>query len=152
MQNPTVQQSTIDLIRGFEKFVGTPYLDSNNYWTIGYGARFINNQPVTHATPAITIDEAETLLNTQIKSYATEVSDSVKTLINQHEYDACVSLCYNVGVGGFAASTVLREINAQDFPAAADAFLLWDKNSQGQVVEGLLNRREAERAVFLQTN
>jgi len=149
--NPTVQQSTIDLIRGFEKFVGIPYLDTNNVWTIGYGATYINGQPVTHATPPITLEEAEALLGQQIKMYAAGVSNSIKTLINQHEFDACVSLCYNVGVGGFA-STVVREINAQDFPAAADAFLLWDKDRFDNVVPGLLNRREAERAVFLQIN
>ena len=70
-----------------------------------------------------------------------------------HEAAAVMlSLCYNIGIANFSGSTVLREFNLGALDAAADAFLLWDKDhSDGKlvVVEGLLNRRKEERAMFL---
>jgi len=69
-----------------------------------------------------------------------------------HQAAAMLSLAYNIGTSAFSTSTVLKEFNAGNIQAAADAFLLWDKahvNGQPVVVAGLLNRRKAEEAVFL---
>jgi lysozyme len=63
-----------------------------------------------------------------------------------------VSLTFNVGMQGFLGSSVRRLHNAGEFPAAAGAFLLWDKaHVDGQLVTlpGLLNRRRAEEALYL---
>ena len=85
----------------------------------------------------------------------TDVNDSVEPDITQHQFDACVSLCFNIGPGdpshdipGWLTSTVLRKINAGDIPGAAEAFKLWT-HQNGSFVQGLLNRRTAERALFL---
>lgn len=72
--------------------------------------------------------------------------------IGQNAFDACASLCYNIGVGGFASSSVLKFIRAGDMQCAADAFRLWDKATiRGikQVDAVLVGRRERERARFL---
>jgi len=63
-----------------------------------------------------------------------------------------VSLCYNIGAGAFAGSTVLREHCAGAYQAAADAFLMWNKATIDGVlkeVAGLTRRRQAERTLYL---
>lgn len=113
-------------------------------WTIGFG----------HAGPdvvggiTITGTEADEFLSVDLHHAELAVYNDVDVVINQNEFDALVSLIYNIGTGAFAKSTVLHELNAEDRIAAADAFLLWCKTS-GQVNQGLLNRRKAERALFL---
>ncbi|MBT9176720.1 MAG: Lysozyme RrrD [Firmicutes bacterium] len=66
----------------------------------------------------------------------------------QHEYDAAVQLSYNIGATAFCNSTVVRRFNAEDYIGACDAFLMWNK-AGGRVVQGLVNRREAERQLCL---
>jgi lysozyme len=69
-----------------------------------------------------------------------------------HQAAAMLSLTYNIGTGAFGSSSVLRKFNTGDTAGAADAFLMWDKGTvDGQlvVIQGLLNRRQAERTVFL---
>ena len=66
----------------------------------------------------------------------------------QHEFDAAVSLAYNIGGKAFCGSTVARRFNAGDYAGACDAFLMWDK-FQGRALRGLTLRRERERAMCL---
>jgi lysozyme len=61
---------------------------------------------------------------------------------------AAISLAYNIGAAAYAKSTVAARFNARQWAAACDAFLMWDK-AGGKVVQGLLNRRAAERALCL---
>lgn len=76
------------------------------------------------------------------------VSAAVTVSLSQSQFDALVSFAYNVGIGAFRSSTLLRKLNAGDYQGAADQFLLWDKND-GKVMRGLTRRRQAERALFL---
>lgn len=66
----------------------------------------------------------------------------------QHEFDAAVSLAYNIGGKAFCGSTVARRFNAGDYAGACDAVLMWDK-FQGRALRGLTLRRERERAMCL---
>ena len=71
----------------------------------------------------------------------------------QYQFDAMVSLAFNIGRANFGISTVLRSHNLGNYQTAADAFLLWDKmHVEGVLVtsQGLLNRRRAERAWYSQ--
>lgn len=71
---------------------------------------------------------------------------------NQNQFDALVSLVYNIGEGAFAKSTVLRLHNQGDFAGAAKAFLMWNKAKVGSVlqpVKGLTNRRIDESKLYL---
>lgn len=145
---PGITQSTLDLIASFEGFSSTSYRDQGRVYTIGYGFTTLHGQPVTAQTPSITKDQAQLELKAKLQIYADQVNKTITVPITQNKFDACCSLCYNIGVGGFAQSTVAKECNAQDFTAAADAFLLWDK-VKGQVSQGLLNRRQKERLLFL---
>ena len=76
----------------------------------------------------------------------------VKVPLNQNEFDALVSLVFNIGAGGFKGSSVLRNLNAGNRRGAADSMLAWNKGTIGGkkvVLKGLANRRAEERAQFL---
>ncbi len=143
------QQSTIDLVAGFEGFSAKPYRDIAGNWTIGYGFTTYDGVPVTSKTKLISQLDAKVQLMKQIQVYANAVvSDVVKTKLTQNQFDACVSLCYNIGTKAFASSSVVRLINQGKMKEAADAFLLWNR-AGGRVIQGLKNRRQKERTVFL---
>ena len=68
--------------------------------------------------------------------------------LNQNQYDALVSLTYNIGLGAFERSTIRRKLNAGDYRGAAASFRLWNKGG-GRVLPGLVNRRAREATLFL---
>ena len=63
--------------------------------------------------------------------------------LHQHEYDAFLSLAYNIGPGAFCGSTLVRKLNAEDYAGACAEILRWDK-AGGKTVAGLTKRRQAE--------
>jgi GH24 family phage-related lysozyme (muramidase) len=77
------------------------------------------------------------------KRYEPAVRDAVKKPLKPHQFDALLSLCFNIGTNGFKNSTVVRRLNAGDFRGAADAILMWNKPSM------LIPRRRRERELFL---
>ena len=112
-------------------------------WTIGYG----HTGPEVHPGQAITQDEAERLLEQDVDKVAVQVSRLVNVTLTQNEFDALVCFVYNVGIGNFAKSTMLKKLNAGDYAGAAAEFPKWDK-AAGKVMPGLLARREAEEGLF----
>jgi lysozyme len=76
------------------------------------------------------------------------VSAAVTVDLTQKEYDMLVDFAFNVGLGNFKSSTLLKKLNAGDKTGAADEFPKWNK-AQGKVMKGLERRRYVERAVFL---
>lgn len=71
------------------------------------------------------------------------VNKCVTVPLNQNQFDALVSFCFNVGGGNFQGSTVLKRVNAKLFAAVPGALAMWNK-SKGKVLKGLVNRRKAE--------
>lgn len=67
----------------------------------------------------------------------------VKVPLHQHEYDAYVSLAYNIGSRAFCGSTLARKLNEGDYPGACREILRWDR-FKGQPLRGLTTRRERE--------
>ena len=131
------------LIQEFEGLMLKAYRDGPG-WSIGYG-HYLG----TGNFEGETIDraEADRLFESDVRKYEAAVS-TLAASPSSHEFDAMTSLCYNIGTGGFAESTVLRQHNAGNKPAAADAFLLWNK-SQGKDLPVLERRRAKERSVYL---
>ena len=68
--------------------------------------------------------------------------------MTQDQFDACVSLAYNIGCSAFRKSSVARHMNRKNERQAADSFLLWNK-VKGRPIKGLTNRRKSEREQFL---
>lgn len=133
----------LTLIRSFEGFSATPYKDAAGVLTIGYG-----HTKTAHKYSLITKQQAEDLLRQDIEPFERAVSRYVRVPLTQNEYDALVSLAYNIGVNGFAKSSLLKDLNQDNRLAAADHFRDW-VHAGGRKNEGLKRRRDVERQVFL---
>jgi GH24 family phage-related lysozyme (muramidase) len=144
-----VNRATLDLIKQFEGCKLTAYKDIAGIWTIGYGttaAAGLGIEPSKGMT--ITQERAEDLLRRGVDKFAAQVDALITTKVNQNQRGAIICLAYNIGVGALSKSTVLRELNAGNKDKAAAAFQMWNK-AGGEIVQGLVRRREAERQLFL---
>ncbi|MGL6100366.1 MAG: lysozyme [Fusobacteriaceae bacterium] len=133
----------INMIKRFEGSKLTTYVCEGGKKTIGYGHTKTAKTGMT-----ITQQQAEDLLISDLKFFEQKVSEMVKTKITQNQFDALVSFCYNVGSGNLQTSTLLRKLNAGDYPGAAEEFPRWNR-AGGKVLNGLIKRREAEKELFL---
>ena len=78
-----------------------------------------------------------------VQSYEGAVKSCVKVTLSQNEYDAFISLSYNIGTGAFCKSTLVKKLNAGDYEGACKQILLWDKFN-GKPLAGLTKRRQEE--------
>jgi len=140
-------ESGKSLIREFEGFRATAYLCPAGVWTVGYGTTRINGSKVTKDT-RVTTDEADVFLEQDLKTFEDAVSINVGVELTQNQFDALVCFVYNLGIGNFKKSTLLKKINAGKLEEAANEFLKWDK-ADGKKLAGLTRRRKAERELFL---
>jgi lysozyme len=95
----------------------------------------------------ITQAKADELLKSGVESFVSGVNKILKRTPTQNQFDAMVSLCYNIGVGAFQGSTLIKKFNAGDTAAASEQFLVWNK-AGGSVSNGRTNRRKDEKALF----
>ena len=140
----------LQFIREAEGLRLKAYKDTGGVWTIGYGDTMINGKPVKQGM-IITKEEAESNLRADVDIYEDTVKKSIRldiVSLNQNQFSALVSLCYNIGQGAFAQSTLVKVLNNGDYNGAADQILRWNKDN-GKVVDGLTNRRKKERELFL---
>ena len=141
------------LIAQFEGFRQAPYLDLVGVPTIGYGTTYYpNGAKVSMNDGAISEATALSYLMHALTNTAAPIWAWLSHAPTPGQWAAMLSLAYNIGLGAFKGSTVLRDFNAGNIAGAADAFLMWDKgHDDGQLIEipGLRKRREAERATFL---
>ena len=143
-----VEDKAVDLGEEFEGFRSEPYQDSGGVWTIGFGStRDGDSRPVTASTPPVTMDEAQALAKRDLTWAAREVTNDVTVQLTDNQVAAIEDLIYNIGSGNFRSSTLLRKLNAGDFDGAAAEFDKWD-HAAGQVLAGLLRRRQAETDLF----
>ena len=140
-----ISQNGIDFIKKFEGCRLTSYQDVGGVWTIGYGH-------TAYVTPhqIITQQEADSILKSDLETYVNGVNGLVDVSLNQNQFDSLVSFAYNCGIGALKTSDLLTYVNHKNFASAANEFLKWN-HAGGQVVQGLTNRRTAERALFLKS-
>lgn len=140
-------QNGIDFISKEEGLILHPYLDSINKPTIGIGSTYYEDgRPVSMSDNSITKERAFELFRTTLKRYEAQVNKSIRRPIDQNQFDALVSLCYNIGTNGFAGSTVVKKVNAN--PSDSDirqCFEAW-KNAGGKPI--LLSRRKREADLY----
>lgn len=136
-----------NLIKEFEGFRATAYLCPAGVWTVGYGTTKIKGKSIKKDTK-ITTEEAEILLEEDLKTFEDGVNFCVSVELTQNQFDALVSFVYNLGIGSLKKSTLLKKLNAGLINDAADEFLKWDK-ADGKKLPGLTRRRKAERELFL---
>lgn len=172
-KNDMVSENLLSLVKHYEslhdgdlKKIGLqPKLCPAGYWTIGYGHAIILNGKIADYTvdkskvESLTLFDEEAaieLLSRDLATYTTQVLQHIPKvhLLQQHQIDALVSFSYNVGIGNFESSTLLKRLNRGDLRGAGEQFLLWNKavNPKTKLIEplqGLTFRRMSERHLFL---
>lgn len=136
------------IIKEFEGFRALPYLCPRGVWTIGYGTTRINGVPVTRNTPVISKERAETLMKADMVEFTGQILPLVRVALTAPQLGALISLTYNIGIGNFQRSTLLRFLNAGRYGDAGHQFSVW-VYSKGVKLEGLVRRRNRERLLFL---
>lgn len=141
-----LSQRGIDLIKQFEGYSSKAYPDpatGGAPWTIGYGTT-----KGVKPGMVITAEQAEKMLRDDVAKFESGVSALLKVPTTQGQFDAMVSLAYNIGLGNFGKSTLLRKHNEKCYSCAAGQFPVWNR-AAGKVMNGLTRRRNAERAMYL---
>ena len=143
-----VNEKAKALIKRFEGKRLRAYRCPAGVLTIGYGHTSAAGLPKVTDGMSITDAEADAIFSHDIELFSAQVAPLIKADVSGNQFGACVSLAYNIGVGAFSKSSVLRFVNQKKFQSAADAFKLWNK-AGGRVLPGLTERRAAERELFL---
>lgn len=145
----TIGVEGVELIKSFEGFRSAPYKCPAGVPTIGYGATFYpNGKKVTMTDRAITEQEATDLLRNTLENFEKYVDSYCRDDVNQNQFDALVSFCYNLGPANLKASTLLKKINANPNDETIRAeFMKWVK-AGGKTLKGLVRRREAEANLY----
>lgn len=134
------------LIGLFEGFSLKAYPDPGTKrepWTIGYG-----HTGGVKQGDICTKDQALKWLREDISEAEASISTLVKVPLSQNQFDALVSFVYNVGYNNLKHSTLLKRLNTASYEDAANEFTKW-VYADGHVLNGLIKRREAEKAWFL---
>lgn len=143
----------LDLIAEFEGFVDHLYNDPANHCTIGIGhlvhlGRCGGGGSEEQWRNGISYSEAVHLLQEDVKRYEDAVNTLITVPLNQNQFDALVSFTFNVGAGALADSTLRRLLNVGNYQAVPEQLRRWNKGG-GQVLPGLVRRREAEVDLWL---
>jgi lysozyme len=142
-----ISTNCINLIKQFEgcKLQAYKPVEAEKDYTIGFG----HKGPDVKAGMIISEEKAKELLKFDLQKFENAVNKYVKVSITQNQFDALVSFCYNTGINNFASSTLLKMLNANKFIDAANQFGRWVKGDNGQILIGLVKRRNAEKELFL---
>lgn len=141
----TLSANGLNLIKSFEglSLKACKAVSTEKYYTIGYGhygADVKANQTITEA-------EALALLKRDCTTFVSAVNEAVTVGVTQNQFDAMVSLAYNIGVNAFKSSDLVKFLNAGKPWAATAEFPLWRK-SGGAILAGLQTRRQKEMSLF----
>ena len=138
----------INLICSFEGLRLNAYDDGVGVWTIGFGTTSYPNGVKVKRGDTCTTEQAKAYMTHDLKKFESAVNSVVTMSINQNQFDALVSLAYNIGTNAFKNSTLVKKLNAGDIRGAAAQFNVWNKGG-GKVMQGLVNRRAKEKSLFL---
>jgi len=142
-------EACLRLIKKFETFRSAPYRCPSGVPTIGFGStKYESGKAVSMTDPEITVARALALLGVTILEYEGAVNRLVLVPLKQCQFDALVSLTYNIGARNFGDSTLLKKLNDGNYTAANFEFKRWNKGG-GVVLPGLESRREVESALFM---
>lgn len=143
-----VSPSGIDLICDFEGKRLVAYDDGVGVWTIGFGTTIYPNGIKVKKGDVCTEAQAKAYMTQDLKKFELAVNNAVNVSLNQNQFDALVSLAYNIGTNAFKNSTLVKKLNAGDIRGSANQFDVW-VNAGGKRMQGLVNRRAKEKALFL---
>jgi lysozyme len=138
----------LSLIRQAEGLRLRAYLCPANVWTIGIGTTVYPDGRKVQRGDKCTEQQAADYLANDVKVFERAVAKMVTVPLTGNQFSALVSFAYNVGGGALSKSTLLRLLNNGDYAGAANQFRRWNL-AAGNELPGLVNRRAAERALFL---
>jgi len=149
-----ISQKCVDLVKHFEGFYSEAYFCPAGKPTIGYGTTgYVDGQKIVVGKTVITPKKAAEILTKDLDAIAKRVDLVIPNgLINQDQFDALVSWVYNLGLGSFLKSTLLKKIRAGAIFEASAEFIRWNKakvRGTLTVLPGLTRRRQAEAHLFL---
>ena len=147
-ESMSVSNKGVDLICEFEGKRLVAYDDGVGVWTIGFGTIKYPNGVRVKKGDTCTLDQAKEYMRHDLIEFEHTVNSSVKVPLNQNQFDALVSLAYNIGSNAFKSSTLVKKLNTGDYQGAADQFNVW-VNGGGKRIQGLVNRRDREKLLFL---
>ena len=136
--------SGLSYIQQHEGLVLGVYLDPVGIPTVCYGHMDRRLKIGTRYTRA----QCEQFLYEDTESAQQAVKDLVTVPLTQNQYDALVSLVFNIGRPAFARSALLKKLNEEDYAGAAQEFPRW-VYAKGQKLPGLVTRRNSEMELFL---
>lgn len=142
-----INDEGLAVLKRFEGKRLTAYRDPVGIWTIGYGHTDAAGAPKVTAGQTITEGQAEAILKADLGQYENAVQNAVKVLLTDNQFSALVSFTFNVGVGAFRKSTLLKKLNAGNYDAVPGELMKWNK-AGGKALPGLTNRRAAEGGLW----
>tara|TARA_B100000212_G_C27359531_1_gene527555 strand:+ start:508 stop:951 length:444 start_codon:yes stop_codon:yes gene_type:complete len=137
-----ISKEGIALIKKFEGIELEAYQDSVGVWTIGYG----HTKGVKEGDN-ISLKKAEEMLEEELVEYEGYINNMVELGLEQNQFDALVAWVYNLGPTNLRESTLLKVLNQGLFDEVPFEIKRWNK-AGGQVLNGLVRRREAEALLF----
>lgn len=142
---------SIDIIKKHEGLRLEAYPDpatGGEPWTIGYGNTFYEDGSKVKNGDVISMQRADTLLKFVVGIFQRRMQPLISAKITDNQLWALTSFAYNVGIGNFQKSTLLKKVNANPSdPTIADEFLKWNK-AAGKVMAGLTKRRKEESILY----
>lgn len=139
-----ISNKGIEFIKRHEGFSSLPYLCSAGKETIGYGHVIKHGEQFPCG---LTEKQAEEILYDDLAEAEQCIFDNVNVDLLPNQFDALVSLIFNIGTNAFKKSTLLRMLNAEQYEEAGKQFLRWIY-ADGKIVYGLQKRREMEKKLF----
>ena len=135
-----------NLARTFEGLRLEPYRDAVGYWTVGYG-HLLSRDRSDALYPSITLEEAKTLLDSDLKKAARSVVRLCPVPLTEGQLSALIDFTFNLGSGNLQISTLRRLVNRGHFTEAREEFPKW-VYAGGIKLLGLIRRRKAEADIF----
>ena len=149
----TISQKGIDLIKNFEAYREKAYQDEAGIWTVGWGSTMWPDGNKVKKGDVMSREVADKVMAWELSNKIPHIENYIgKAELNQNQYDAICSFVYNVGVGAFRSSTLLKKLikNPNDATIAKE-FEKWvfvTKKGQKVVSNGLVNRRKKESDLY----
>ena len=144
-----ISQHGLAKLKQWEGLKTKAYKDAGGVWTIGYGHTAMAGSPVPYQSQVITAAEAENILLKDLVQYEAAIENNVNVKLNDNQFAALVSFAFNVGIGAFKNSTLLKKLNQGNFDAVPTELMKWTK-AGGKKLQGLVNRRQAEGYLWME--
>jgi lysozyme len=144
-----VSDKLIKLIRHHEGVRNKPYQCPAKLWTVGVGHLIGDGKSLPASwNKTFTNEEIDGILKSDLNRFELGVSKMLPNVqLKQHEFDALVSFCFNLGLGCFQRSTIRQALLRGDKEQAMESLMKYCR-AGGKILRGLENRRKDERRLF----